>query len=92
MSKEVKSEGHFRVLDEINPAVEWTEIRKHILLYMIGRKMEGKSEDDVVGETKYLIDRLRTAVENGSFKEQMEKTEASLKKMDESLWRVGKNE
>ena len=76
----------------INTAEEWTEIRKHVILYMIGKKEEGLTDEQITGDTKYMLNRLLHGVDSGAALNQMEKTIKSLKTIDDSIRRVQRNE
>lgn len=76
----------------INTAEEWTEIRKHIILYMIGKKEEGLTDEQITGDTKYMLNRILHAVDSGAALNQMEKTIKTLKTIDDSIRRTQRNE
>ncbi len=79
-------------MDKIEVGVEWTEIRKHVILYMLGKKQDGKTDEELTADTIYMLKRILHAVENGTALDQMEKTARSLSTMEDSIRRVQKNE
>lgn len=72
--------------------MEQTEIRKHILLWMIEMKEQGKTQGEIQTSVKTLLNRLLRAVDTGAAWEAMLNAENNLNSIEEGMRRVQKYE